>query len=51
MLYMNELISLLFKKYNYLILILIMLSAQAYFTLTLAQYTANIIDLGLKIQI
>lgn len=45
---MNELISLLFKKYNYLILILIMLSAQTYFTLTLPQYTANIIDLGLN---
>lgn len=45
---MNELISLIIEKYKSLILILIMLTAQAYFTLTLPQYTANIIDFGIK---
>lgn len=45
---MNELISLIIEKYKSIILILIMLTAQAYFTLTLPQYTANIIDFGIK---
>ena len=47
-LYMNKLIFLMFKNYKSLIFILIMLCAQAYFTLTLPQYTANIIDFGIK---
>lgn len=45
---MNKLISLIFKNYKTLILVLVMLTAQAYFTLTLPQYTANIIDFGIK---
>lgn len=43
---MNPLISLILKKYKTLILILILLIIQAYFTLTLPQYTADIVNIG-----
>ena len=42
---MNPLISLILKKYKTLILILILLIIHAYFTLTLPQYTADIVNI------
>ena len=44
--YMNVLISLLIKKYKTIILILLLLITEAYFTLTLPQYTADIVNIG-----
>ena len=43
---MNALISPIIKKYKTLILILILLIIQAYFTLTLPEYTADIVNIG-----
>ncbi len=43
---MNVLISLLIKKYKTIIFILLLLFVQAYFTLTLPEYTANIVNIG-----
>ena len=46
--YMNILFSLLKKRYKALILILLLLLAEAYFTLTLPQYTADIVNIGVS---
>ena len=43
---MNVLISLIIKKYKTIIFILLLLVVQAYFTLTLPEYTANIVNIG-----
>ena len=43
---MNILISLIIKKYKTIIFILLLLVVQAYFTLTLPEYTANIVNIG-----
>ncbi|WP_407423813.1 ABC transporter ATP-binding protein [Methanobrevibacter sp.] len=43
---MNALISPIIKKYKTIILILILLIIQAYFTLTLPEYTADIVNVG-----
>ncbi len=44
--FMNALISPIIKKYKTIILILILLIIQAYFTLTLPEYTADIVNVG-----
>ena len=43
---MNALISPIIKKYKTVILILALLIVQAYFTLTLPEYTADIVNVG-----
>ena len=43
---MNALISPILKKYKTIILILILLIVQAYFTLSLPEYTADIVNIG-----
>lgn len=43
---MNALISPILKKYKTIILILLLLIIQAYFTLTLPEYTADIVNIG-----
>ena len=43
---MNALISPIIKKYKTIILILLLLIVQAYFTLTLPEYTADIVNTG-----
>ncbi|MBQ2652767.1 MAG: ABC transporter ATP-binding protein [Methanobrevibacter sp.] len=43
---MNDLISPIIKKYKSIILILLLLIVQAYFTLTLPEYTADIVNIG-----
>lgn len=44
---MNKIISLLIKQYKIIILIIILIIVEAYFTLALPQYTANIVDIGI----
>ena len=45
---MSNIITPLFKKYKTIILILLLLIVEAYFTLTLPQYTADIVNIGIK---
>lgn len=45
---MNKIISLLIKQYKIIIIVIILLIIEAYFTLALPEYTANIIDIGIK---
>lgn len=45
---MNKIISLLIKQYKIIIIIIISLIIEAYFTLALPAYTANIVDIGIK---
>ncbi len=45
---MNKIFSLLIKQYKIIIAVLILLIIEAYFTLALPEYTANIVDIGIK---
>lgn len=45
---MNKFISLLIKHYKIILITIVSLIIEVYFTLTLPQYTANIVDIGIK---